>query len=414
MTANELTTWLRNLDRDVRETNPQYSHNLVQGWPIPFFGDILHARVLTVGVNPSDKEFSPHRRWDEVTNPAQWQTRLFRYFQNSEVRPWIWFETWAMCLTLLDLGYAGGGAAHIDVSPRPTKPMLDPATDAAEFRNMVEHDVKWFFDLLNRLSQVQLLLVAGPIPRADGGKQQLADFIREQAGTYGAEWNGDDPLPRLVTPDHPAGIPVFICSFEPGVDGLYAMIRQVHRNRDLLLRLSAPGINAVPIMPARLDWPSAIGSFLLSFGMLEYFVFVFLKDHIAEDQFDKVKEWHLKDRLDEIAEYLKNENYSPVEQASFEALVGRVAPMRELRNHIAHGQMNVRFAPDTMKPSVTLLKAKDVDNAGMPATRHLEFAELEAALETIAQLNQEFERLAGFKPDESGSVAEDLKNRNSI
>jgi hypothetical protein len=105
-----------------------------------------------------------------------------------------------------------------------------------------------------------------------------------------------------------------------------------------------------------------------------------------------------------MAKYLKDEGSSPVEQNSFEALIKRVEPMRELRNHIAHGHMNVRFDPGTGKANVTLLKAKDVDGGWMPATRHLDFEELQSALATMAQLNQEFERLAGFKPEENATL----------
>lgn len=153
----------------------------------------------------------------------------------------------------------------------------------------------------------------------------------------------------------------------------------------------------VPIMPAQLDWPSAIGNFLLTFGTLEYFVFVFLKDHLAEEEFAKVKEWHLKDRLARVAQYLKDEKRPAAEQTAFAALVERVEPMRNLRNHIAHGHMYVRIDVATMKPSVTLFKAKDLDTGFLPNSRHLEFAELEAALTTMSQLLQEFERLAGFE-----------------
>jgi len=49
-------------------------------------------------------------------------------------------------------------------------------------------------------------------------------------------------------------------------------------------------MNAVPILPDRLDWPSAIGNFLLNFGTLKYLVFVFLKDHLQPEEFDRVKE----------------------------------------------------------------------------------------------------------------------------
>jgi hypothetical protein len=43
-----------------------------------------------------------------------------------------------------------------------------------------------------------------------------------------------------------------------------------------------------------------------------------------------------------------------------------------------------------------MLKAKDLDMAHLPDTRHLEFAELQAALGRLTELVEEFKRLAGF------------------
>src|SRR4051794_32084406 len=73
----------------------------------------------------------------------------------------------------------------------------------------------------DRLPQVQLLLVAGPIPRANGRNQQLVDFIREQAPMHGAVWQAGNPLPKLATTARPEGIPVFVCPYEPAINGLY-------------------------------------------------------------------------------------------------------------------------------------------------------------------------------------------------
>src|SRR5436190_1482029 len=97
-----LTEWSLNLNEEVEKTNHHYPRNRVLGWPIPFFGNALRARVLTVGVNPSGQEFNPDRRWDRITNPEQWQTRLLNYFRIPDVEPWCWFETWSICLELLD------------------------------------------------------------------------------------------------------------------------------------------------------------------------------------------------------------------------------------------------------------------------------------------------------------------------
>ena len=409
MPEETISQWLLKLNEAVEQTNHHYPLNLVPGWPIPFFGDVLRARVLTVSVNPSDQEFNSDRRWDAITNPEQWQTRLLNYFRISGVPPWCWFDTWSICLDLIGRAYAAGDAAHIDISPRPTTPMLDQQTDTTEFRGMVEHDVKWFFQLLDHLPQVQLLLVAGPIPRANGQKQQLADFIHEQAGRHGAKWRQTDPLPTLVTPGHPTGIPVFVCPYEPKADGLYAMVRQVYRNRKILRRLSAPGMSSVPIMPARLDWPSAIGNFLLNYGTLDYFVFVFLKDHLSSDEFGRIREWHFNDRLKRIAQYLKDEKYPADQQTAFARLLERLEPIRELRNHLAHGHMYLRFDPETLKPRVTLFKAKDLDTGLLPESKHVEFHELLTALATLTGLIEEFQRLAGFKATGGGPAAEDLE-----
>ena len=73
----------------------------------------------------------------------------------------------------------------------------------------------------------------------------------------------------------------------------------------------APGMISVPIQPVRLDWPSAIGNFLLNCGMMEYLLNVFLKDHLSPDVFTRVKEWHFNDRVERIAQFLKVQEYPP-------------------------------------------------------------------------------------------------------
>jgi hypothetical protein len=168
-------------------------------------------------------------------------------------------------------------------------------------------------------------------------------------------------------------------------------------------------MSPVSILPARLDWPSAIGSLLLNFGTLEYFVSIYLNDHLNEHEYSKVKEWHLKDRLTRIARQMEKENRPAADRSAFAQLIKRIEPMRELRNHIAHGQMHFGFDAATKKPMVTLLKVQDVDNASLPETNRLEFAELENALTTMSQLIQEFERLAGFKTTWTDTTTEDLK-----
>lgn len=159
-------------------------------------------------------------------------------------------------------------------------------------------------------------------------------------------------------------------------------------------------MNADPVLPDRLDWPSAIGNFLLIFGTLEYFVFVFLKDHLPPEEFDRVKEHHLKDRLNRIEQQLRDEGYPEHEQRAFAALVEAIGPIRDLRNRLAHGHLYSRYDVQTQKWSVTVFQAKDVDTGFLPGSKHVEFGDLVTALKRLTELIEELQRFVGFKPEE--------------
>ena len=158
-------------------------------------------------------------------------------------------------------------------------------------------------------------------------------------------------------------------------------------------------MNSVPILPTRLDWPSAIGNFLLNFGPLEYLVFVFLKDHLQPEEFDRVKEYHLKDRLNRIEQQLKQEGYPMDERGAFAALAEAIGPIRDLRNRLAHGHLYSRYDVETKKWSVTVFQAKDADTGFLPTSRHVEFDDLLTALERLTELIEELQRFVGFKPE---------------
>lgn len=156
-------------------------------------------------------------------------------------------------------------------------------------------------------------------------------------------------------------------------------------------------IEPLQILPARWDWPSAIGNFILNFGSLDYFVFVFLKDHLPTAEFNKVRDWHLKDRLARIARHLKEENCPAEQQAAFASIVSRLEPLRELRNQIAHGHLMVRFDEESSQPKITVFQGKDLDTALLPAAKHVTFEEILAAFKLLLELCEEFQRFAGFE-----------------
>lgn len=109
-------------------------------------------------------------------------------------------------------------------------------------------------------------------------------------------------------------------------------------------------------LSARLDWPSAIGNFLLNYGFFDHLVFEFLKDNLPESDFEKTRKLHFKDRLLRIAKYLKDENRSLEQQTNFKDLMARTDVVRVLRNHLAHGHMLMRFDPESKTKTITVTK----------------------------------------------------------
>jgi hypothetical protein len=202
-----------------------------QHWPIPFFGKVGSAKVLTVGVNPSITEFLPSRNWHEVSKISDWQQRILNYFTLEKTPRHDWFEAWDISLELLGCRYQDGSAAHLDVSPRITPAMTQKFIDRAEFRKMVEHDVKWLFELLEIADHATLLLIAGPIISANCSFEQLGNFIRGQSARCGWMWQPGNPLSVLSHVRTGRSYKVFVAPYDPqeqAQDGFeYCLVRNI-------------------------------------------------------------------------------------------------------------------------------------------------------------------------------------------
>jgi len=146
-------------------------------------------------------------------------------------------------------------------------------------------------------------------------------------------------------------------------------------------------------MPARLDWPSVIGTFMLNFGALDLRILDSLESRLPPETFVKVKVWHLRDRLDLLKQHLPKDNHSKFTQERFERFFERLEPIRELRNHIAHGTIRLALNDDLKTWEVTLSLPRDLDGANSPGARHVTFDELDKARETLGNLMEEFEEL---------------------
>ncbi len=149
-----------------------------------------------------------------------------------------------------------------------------------------------------------------------------------------------------------------------------------------------------PLTPARLDWPSAVGNFLLNFGALDMGVLDFLESSLSTEEFAKVRDWHLRDRIEVIMKHLRTGGYSKAELEAFERFFNRLEPIRELRNHIAHGTMRLGLTADQETWEVTLSLPRDIDGTYSPDASHLSFDELTKALTELTGLIEEFNELS--------------------
>ena len=148
-------------------------------------------------------------------------------------------------------------------------------------------------------------------------------------------------------------------------------------------------------LPGRLDWFSAVGNFILNYGVLDWHVLIFLESRLSPDQFSKIKNEHFQARIARVKDLVNAGDCSARQKQDFARFFQRLDPVCELRNHIAHGHLLVRVTKDGKTPVLTLSLPKNLDSNYAPDTRHLEFSVLTSALTELAALIEEFQKLSG-------------------
>lgn len=148
-----------------------------------------------------------------------------------------------------------------------------------------------------------------------------------------------------------------------------------------------------PFWSARLDWPSAVGNFILIYGVLDWHLFVFLEKRLPPDQFARIRKEHFQERVLRIRKIVGVGDFSEEQKQAFDGFFARLEPIRVLRNHIAHGHLLVRTTENGETPVITLSLPKDLDATEAPGTRHLEFEELTKAQSELAALIDDFQKL---------------------
>lgn len=161
------------------EANAQFFPEQDNLYPIPFFGDIRRATVLTLALNPAWTEFRRGRHWIRGLDACALTTRLLHYFDLPAPPPHRWFKDRRDGLALLDCSYETN-VAHIDLHPLPTKFRQDLVeTQRAEIGRFMEtRSASHMAALLKLATNVRLLLVVDyTFSKSDGAASKTSEFI---------------------------------------------------------------------------------------------------------------------------------------------------------------------------------------------------------------------------------------------
>lgn len=176
-----LVELVEKIQHKVAKTDSAYADNFVSGLathPIPYFGKLEQAGVLTIGLNPSPGEFENGRWPHQTLAPERLADELHNYFCRAV--PWHpWFDKWSAAFRQLDetLRYQTGRVAHIDISPRATQiASLVPKPET--FAEMLRHDMQWLSALVECAKAARILLVAGTVNQ----QKYLIEFLAIHGG----------------------------------------------------------------------------------------------------------------------------------------------------------------------------------------------------------------------------------------
>jgi hypothetical protein len=190
--------------------------------PVPFFGPIERAKVITFGLNPSTGEFTKQRSWSGVTDAAL-ADELVNYWTNSRRPPHKWFQPWETVLSKLGVSYTSD-AAHIDLSPRATNCRKGELRSL--FVKMLQTDASIWIEALRSAPKCKLILAAGSATNASKSGY-INDFIFEKLSDTGVRlrdpWHrkkgaGQTAFHTICLPEG-REIPFFFCSTGPSKNG---------------------------------------------------------------------------------------------------------------------------------------------------------------------------------------------------
>jgi hypothetical protein len=157
-----------------------YDEKFLDRNPIPFFGDLENAEILTLAVNPSPTEFHKDRRWKPEMEAKELSFRLVNYFRLWNPPYHGWFTSLETILRQNNSSYLSN-TAHIDLSPRATRVMSKFRNDPTKFLQIMDTDAKrWLPKLLQLAKKAKQIRIHWKIVSHDDDWPWLDNYIKEK------------------------------------------------------------------------------------------------------------------------------------------------------------------------------------------------------------------------------------------
>ncbi len=93
--------------------------------------------------------------------------------------------------------------------------------------------------------------------------------------------------------------------------------------------------------------------------------------------------------------FVKVKGYPIEKKQAIAQFFDRLDPLREIRNHIAHGVLRIALAEDHKTPVLALSLPKELDGSNSPDSQHLTHQDLSSATTALTDLIENFQNLFG-------------------
>jgi len=203
--------------------------------PIPFFGRLSNARVVTLGLNPSSNEFTQNRCWPLEITAEKLSERLEDYFQSVNPPPHKYFDVWSAALLHINSSYTND-AVHLDLSPRATRAAGSFKTEPnlSLFLDLLREDAHIWISMIEAMEHIELILAAGSASKKyyinEFIKLELCKGIRLEGNWQRGMGPGQTACHTLVlTNGHK--VPMFFCSTGPAApNGGVVLVNSIRTN----------------------------------------------------------------------------------------------------------------------------------------------------------------------------------------